>query len=127
MGLVSIYRDREKYILILMNWKESITRRMIYMMNIGALIIGIGFFIIAILDGIGSQIHINKRYRISNRVRVKEWQKKRVLADILICVGAIIIYLSPQNFKVQFYIGALILSIGIIFLYIFDNKFKKNT
>ena len=97
------------------------------MMNIGALIIGIGFFIIAILDGIGSQIHINKRYRISNRVRVKEWQKKRVLADILICVGAIIIYLSPQNFKVQFYIGALILSIGIIFLYIFDNKFKKNT
>lgn len=97
------------------------------MMNIGALIIGIGFFIIAILDGIGSQIHIKKRYRIGNRVRVKEWQKKRVLADILICVGAIIIYLSPKNFKVQFYIGALILLIGIIFLYIFDNKYKKNT
>jgi hypothetical protein len=96
-------------------------------MNIGALIIGIGFFIIAILDGIGSQIHISKRYKISNRVRVKEWQKKRVLADIIICVGAIIIYLSPKNFKVQFYIGVLILLIGIILLYIFDDKFKKNT
>lgn len=97
------------------------------MINIGALIIGIGFFIIAILDGVGSQIHISKRYRISNRVKVKEWQKKRVLADILICVGAIIIYLAPKDFKVQFYIGTLILLIGISFLYIFDNKFKKNT
>ena len=58
-------------------------------MNMGALIIGIGFFLIAILDGIGSQIHISKRYRANNKVR--EWQKKRVFADILIGAGSMII------------------------------------
>ena len=93
-------------------------------MNMGALIIGIGFFLIAILDGIGSQIHISKRYRANNKVR--EWQKKRVFADILIGAGSMIIYFDPKGTKNQFYIGTIVLIIGLFFLCVLDHKFKKS-
>ena len=83
-------------------------------MNMGALIIGIGFFLIAILDGIGSQIHI------------REWQKKRVFADILIGAGSMIIYFDPKGTKNQFYIGTIVLIIGLFFLCVLDHKFKKS-
>lgn len=94
-------------------------------MKMGALIIGIGFFLVAILDGIGSKIHIKKRYRANNRVR--EWQKRRVFSDILAGVGSIIIYLTPQETKTQFYVGAIVLAIGSSSLYVLDNKFKRFT
>ena len=93
------------------------------MVNVGALIIGIGFFVIAILDGVGAQIHIRKRYR--ENVKIKRWQKKRAFIDILIGVGAIIIYFAKQESKVQYYVGVAVLLIGLVFLFILDNKFKK--
>lgn len=92
-------------------------------MNTGALIIGIGFFIIAILDSLGSQIHIRKEYREKNNV--KEWQKKRVFADVLIGIGSMILYFSPQEPKTIFFVGVTILSAGFIILFLLDHKFKK--
>lgn len=92
-------------------------------MNIGVLIIGVGFFLIAILDGAGAQIHISKKYRGNDSIR--EWQKKRVFADILIGFGAMIIYFTPQKIKYLFYIGAIVILVGLVFLFILDNRFKK--
>jgi len=93
-------------------------------MNIGALIIALGFLINAILDGIGLQIHISKKYR--GNVAVKGWQKKRVFADILVSAGAWVIFFSPYEPKTVFIIGVTVTLVGFILLFVLDSRFKKS-
>lgn len=93
-------------------------------MNIGAFIICVGFLVLAILDITGKQFHINKRYRGNTAVR--EWQKKRVFADVVSCVGALILFLSHEWKIGLFFIGAVVLLIGLVLLFLIDRNFKKN-
>lgn len=91
--------------------------------NIGALIIGIGFLCLALFDMTGVKIHIHKKFR--ERVGVREWQKKRAIADIIVCVGAGIIYFDSMGRKEIFIAGCCILTVGFILLLIFDSSFRE--
>lgn len=89
----------------------------------GALIIGIGFLLIAILDGTGSQAHIRKKYR--EKEGISEWQKKRVIADILVSLGSITMFFAAQKAKMIYFVGLVVTLIGFIVLVAWDCKFKN--
>ena len=88
-------------------------------MNLGALIIGIGFSCIAILDLLGCKIHIREKFWDYKNIRV--WQKKRMIAEIVLSLGAWTIFFSKENYI----LGGAILSLGFVLLFLIDFKFKK--
>lgn len=94
-------------------------------MNIGALIVGIGFFITAVFDWNGDSFLLNKKYRDRADSEIKAWQKKRAYADILVGAGAITSYFSPRTLNLGYFAGVIVASIGLVALFILDIKFKK--
>ena len=89
-------------------------------MNIYALIIGAGHLIMAALDGCGAEIH--EWY--SGKEDIKTWQKTRAVINMLNSVACIIIFLSYNGPKIQYYMGCMFLIIGYVLQYIWERKGK---
>ena len=91
--------------------------------NRGAFRIGILFLCIAILDGVETEVHFPKKYRNYKDLRV--WQKKRMIPDIIITIGSMLLHYSPQSPKIFFIIADIIICIGFVWLYLVDHFFRK--
>lgn len=91
--------------------------------NIGALIIGIGYLFLAIFDMTGEKFHIPKKFR--ERVGIREWQKKKAIADIIVCVGSGVVFFAPTGRKEVYIAGCCILAVGFTLIFIFNSSFRK--
>ncbi len=92
-------------------------------MNTGALIIGIGFLCMAILDILGCKEQIRKKYR--EYMNIRKWQKRRSVAEIIISIGAGTIFFSRSKQEIYIF-GCIVLFLGFVLLFIIDSKFKRD-
>ena len=51
--------------------------------------------------------------------------KKRMIPDIIITIGSMLLHYSPQSPKIFFIIADIIICIGFVWLYLVDHFFRK--
>ena len=93
----------------------------VIMENVWPLIGGIVFFIEAVLDGTG--FRCPEQYSESPILR--EWQKKRFIAEIIASAGCWILFFSPEEKTGYFVAGSAVCAAGLILCCVIDCGYKK--
>lgn len=88
-------------------------------MNIGALIVGVGYLYRAVLDLGGDREQFDKHcancFPESTPDEIRAWQKKRGWAELTVCAGAFILIFC-ERFGALFWLGAGLAACGLLAL-----------